>query len=66
MSEKRLIELETRLMYQEQTIQELNDALASQQQQLDRLEATCRKLIESVRAAVRSQGDLPHEKPPHY
>lgn len=36
--EERLIELETRLAFQEKTLEELNEVVVHQQQQIDRLE----------------------------
>lgn len=38
--EKRIIELETRIAFQEQALAELNEALIGQQRQLDRLQST--------------------------
>ncbi len=38
--EKRIIELESRLAFQEQAIEELNQALIGQQRQLDQLQNT--------------------------
>ncbi len=38
--EKRIIELETRVAFQEQALAELNEALIGQQRQLDRLQST--------------------------
>ncbi len=42
--EHRIIELETRLAFQEIALEELNSALISQQAQLDRLEKECMRL----------------------
>lgn len=42
--EQRIIELETRLAFQEIALEELNEALVSQQAQLDRLEKECLRL----------------------
>ena len=46
--EQRLIELETKLVYQEDTLRVLNDIVTRQQQQIDQLESTCRQLIERM------------------
>lgn len=47
--EKRIIELETRVAFQDQALEELNEALIEQQRQLDRLQGTLdvamRKLV---------------------
>lgn len=42
--EQRIIELETRLAFQEIALEELNGALISQQAQLDGLEKECLRL----------------------
>lgn len=62
-----LIELQTQLSFQEQTITELNDALTSQQQQIDRLRLELKLLHEKIEegheGGDQSIGD---ERPPHY
>ena len=42
--EHRIIELETRLAFQEIALEELNSALISQQAQLDAMEKECKRL----------------------
>jgi uncharacterized coiled-coil protein SlyX len=42
--EHRIIELETRLAFQEIALEELNSALISQQAQLDAVEKECKRL----------------------
>ena len=68
MSDERIIELEIKVAYQEDLVQELNKIVGMQQQQIDRLEATCKLLnerINSISAGLNmvSQGE---EVPPHY
>jgi SlyX protein len=68
MSEKRLIELETRLAYQEDAVLALNNVVCQQQRQIDQLEATCRFLVERFNQLLAA-ADTPKvvdEKPPHY
>jgi SlyX protein len=65
-----LIELQSKLSFQEQTIFELNEALISQQQQIDALQLQI-KLLEDRLAEVEEQASPLtaqglHEKPPHY
>lgn len=65
-----LIELQSKLSFQEQTLFELNSALVSQQQQIDSLQLQI-KLLEDRLAEVEGQalpasGEGQHEKPPHY
>lgn len=67
-TDERLIDLETRIAYQEATLRDLNDVIARQQKQIDRLEQTCRALIERL-ARVAPGGDKgspEDEVPPHY
>lgn len=54
--EHRIIELETRLAFQEIALEELNGALISQQAQLDGLAKECRRL-----AALLSETLSPRE-----
>lgn len=64
----RLIEIETRLSFQEHTLQALNDVVIRQQQQIDALVREIQTLKERLRAATPSSvGLLEDEKPPpHY
>jgi len=66
--EERLIELETRMAYQERMIEELNQALTGQQRQLDQLEARLARIELHMREQAegfiaRASEDVP---PPHY
>lgn len=65
--ENRVIELETKISYQEHLLQELNDVIASQQQQIDRLEKELQRIREHLKG---DSGQLarPGEEapPPHY
>lgn len=66
--EKRIYEVESRLAFQETTLQELNEALTSQQQQLTQMQAVLEKLSERiVELATNMQPDSTVEPPPpHY
>jgi SlyX protein len=68
MSEKRLIELETKLAFQETTLHELNDIVAAQQEKIDILQAAIQELHERMKSmaeeTVRDPADEP--PPPHY
>ncbi len=68
MNERRLDELETKMAYQEDTIQQLNEALGCQQKQLDQLERTCQVLIDRLSdlADIAQPGNEVDERPPHY
>ncbi len=69
MDEDRLIEMETKLAYQEKLIKELNDVVCEQQQFIDKLEIKTEKLAKlfSQNSQMLSTIDAPaNEKPPHY
>lgn len=63
-----IVELETRLAFQEHTLQALNDIVTRQQQQIDTLVREIQALKDRLRAAALSPvGPLEDEKPPpHY
>jgi SlyX protein len=68
MNEQQLIDIETKLAYQEDLIQELNRTVHSQQLKLNQLEEALRSLALRY-ASLLEQGDSEHsidEKPPHY
>ena len=52
--EHRIIELETRLAFQELALEELNSALIDQQAQLDRVEKECARLTNLLAASHTS------------
>jgi SlyX protein len=65
--EQRIIELETRLSYQDHTIEQLNEVVTAQQRQIDRLE----KGMQNLRTQFADDGPgirRPDEEtpPPHY
>lgn len=68
MSDERLSEIEIKLTYQEDLVQELNTQVYQQQQRIEHLEKLCQALVDHLRglaepAAPRSLLD---EIPPHY
>jgi SlyX protein len=70
MNDDRIIELEIKTAYQEDLLQELNKIVSQQQQQIDRLEATCRLLNERILSlsSIGGSGGVENveELPPHY
>lgn len=69
MDEQRIIELETRLAYQEHTISELNDVVTDQQRQLTRLQRVLETLtsrLEAMADAIPGGSTPQNERPPHY
>lgn len=69
MNEDRLLEIETKLTFQEKTIKDLNDELYEQQLEIDRLKLICETFLKQSKAMseLTSGIDAPaNEKPPHY
>ncbi|MDD5272909.1 MAG: SlyX family protein [Methylovulum sp.] len=69
--EARIIELEIKAAYQEDLLQALNKVVSGQQQQIDRLEMTCKLLNERIKSlsSERHEGEAigsGYEIPPHY
>jgi SlyX protein len=62
--EQRIIELETRLSYQDHTIEQLNEVVTAQQRQIDRLEQALRALHGSDASGIRRPDE--ETPPPHY
>lgn len=65
-ADARLEALETKVAFQEDTIQQLNDALVAQQQRIDQLEVLLRVLAEQLRTAQEPAEELVEPPPPHY
>ncbi len=68
MDNQRLIDIETKLAYQEDLVQELNKTVHLQQIKLDQLDEALRSLALRY-ASLLEQGDSEHPmdaKPPHY
>jgi len=67
-AEERIVELETKLSFQEHLIQELNEALTHQQQQLDALQHRLDTMHEQIQAGLSDEIKLVSEEvpPPHY
>lgn len=67
MCEQRITELEIKIAYQEDLLQELNTIVAHQQQSLMALEKVCRLLYERLDNIATGQIDsIIDEPPPHY
>ena len=69
MSEERLVEIETKIAYHEQTIKDLNEVVYEQQQEIERLGSICDALVKRVKelSGFTLGIDAPaNEKPPHY
>jgi len=69
MNEERLIDIESKITFQEDMLEELNKTVYQQQQKIERLEAMCQSLaqhVQSLSAARNDGGMLANERPPHY
>ncbi|WP_305907253.1 SlyX family protein [Methylomarinum sp. Ch1-1] len=68
MSEERIIELEIKAAYQEELLESLNSIVAQQQQQIDKLEETCKLLHDKIESLSPTEAGkaLQDEIPPHY
>jgi SlyX protein len=68
MSEERLMNIETKIAFQEDMIDALNKTIYQQQLQIDLLEAQCKAMAQHIQllAEAGSEGRMPTEKPPHY
>ena len=68
--DEKLIDLESRYSHQEDLLQQLNDIVASQGQQMDRLETRLQLMFERVKelqSQIPAAGDSgAEEPPPHY
>ena len=69
MIEERLVEIETKIAFQEQTIMDLNDVVYEQQKEIQRLRSICDALMKNIKefSGSTSGSSAPaNEKPPHY
>ena len=65
--QNQLIELQTQLAFQEDTIQKLNDVVTQQQNQIDALSKEIEFLRLQCKEVIAALGqDEGDEKPPHY
>ena len=68
MSDDRLMDIETKLAFQEHTVEELNKVVIEQQKEIDRLKNAVEYLLDKMELLVdtnmeRAPAD---DKPPHY
>lgn len=68
MSESRLVDIETKLAYQEDLVETLNRVVSEQQLTIDKLENTCRKLAERLLGLSEAfeASQVEDAPPPHY
>ena len=63
---EKINELETKIAFQEELLQKLDDALAGQQKQLLEMEHRIRLMMEQIQRIESAASDPDDEKPPHY
>ncbi|MZR62997.1 SlyX family protein [Alcanivorax sp. DP30] len=68
MSDERLIDIETKLAYQEDLIEALNKVVSDQQQKIDELEKACRKMVDRLvdLSEAFESAQIEDAPPPHY
>lgn len=68
MPDKHIVELESRIAFQEYQLGELNSQVAEQQKQILELEALCRSIVKRMKSsATNGEGAAEvDERPPHY
>lgn len=68
MIEERLVNIETKITFQEDLIEELNKTVYQQQKKLCRLEAVCESLVRHLESLAEegNAGKPASERPPHY
>lgn len=69
MNEEQIIAIETKIAYQEDLVQRLNELVIEQQGRIEQLETLCRQLVEQYKRAEEQQDGTQtagHEVPPHY
>ena len=66
--EARIIELETRIAYQERLVHELNEVITRQQNQIDALRADYERILAHLKTEDGDRVARPDEEypPPHY
>lgn len=71
MNEEKIIDLETRITYQDDTLQELSDIIYQQQKQIDQLNKMMELMLGKLQDISQNQSGsqsthIADEKPPHY
>ncbi len=65
--DQRLIDLETKISFQDKSIDDLSDALYVQQLQIAELEKALKNIQKRIESHQNGDSEIrPQEKPPHY
>lgn len=66
-TEQRIIEIESKLAYQEDLLQTLNNVVYRQQEKINQLEAQNSELVERLKSLIDERdNETEAEPPPHY
>ena len=68
MNDNRLIDIETKLAFQEHTVEELNRVVIKQQEEIDALKSTVAYVLDKMELLVDTNMERApaNERPPHY
>ncbi len=65
--DQRIIDLETKISFQDKSIEDLSDSLYQHQQQIIQLEKALQVLQKRIESDQQGESEIrPQEKPPHY
>jgi SlyX protein len=64
--EDRFVDIELKLVHQEDLVESLNQVVYQQTRRIDQLEAMVNQLAEHIRNSAQSGPGAGHELPPHY
>ena len=64
--EDRFVDIELKLVHQEDLVESLNTMVYQQSRRIDQLEAMVHQLAEHIRTNAQSGPNLLNDRPPHY
>ena len=64
--EARLADIEVKLSYNEESLEQLSRAVYRQQREIDQLRKELHALVEQIRAGRSGPAPMPADEPPHY
>jgi len=67
MEEERLTQLEIKLAYMEDFMNQIQEVAVQQTKDIEKLKAENKMMAEKIRDLIENaEGDIPNRKPPHY
>lgn len=67
MEEDRITQLEIKLAYMEDFVNQIQEVAVQQTKDIERLKAENKMMAEKIRDLIENmEGDIPNRKPPHY